>query len=66
MPSQISHREDAESVSNSVRSGAFPESEGVISGDLPPSALPTVLNLIDEARDDIKVSRPLLESFNYL
>lgn len=55
MPSQISHREYAEAVLNSVGSGAFPESEEVISGVFPPSALP---NLIDEARDDVKVSRP--------
>lgn len=65
MPSQISHREYAEAVLNSVGSGAFPESEEVTSGDLPPSALPTALNLIDEARDDVKVSRPLLGSPNF-
>lgn len=58
MPSQISHREFADAVLNSVGSGAFPESEEVVSGVFPPSALPTVLNLIDEARDDVKVSRP--------
>ena len=65
MPSQISHHEYAEAVLNSIESGAFPESEEVISGNNSPSALPTVLNLIDEARDDVKVSRPLLEPPNF-
>lgn len=55
MPSQISHREYAQAVLDSVRSGAFPESEEVISADLPSSAVPTVLKLIDEARNDVKV-----------
>ena len=55
MPSQISHREYAQAVLDSVRSGAFPENEEVISAELPPSAVPTVLKLIEEARNDVKV-----------
>lgn len=55
MPSQISYCEYAQAVLDSVRSGAFPENEEVVSAELPPSAVPTVLKLIDEARDDVKV-----------
>lgn len=55
MPSQISYREYAQAVLDSVRSGAFPENEEVVSAELPPSAVPTVLKLIDEARNDVKV-----------
>lgn len=59
MPSQTSYREYAQAVLDSVRSGAFPESEEVISAELPPSAVPTVLKLIDEARNDVKVCHQL-------
>lgn len=59
MPSQISYREYAQAVLDSVRSGAFPENEEVISAELPPSAVPTVLKLIDEARNDVKVCHQL-------
>lgn len=59
MPSQTSYRECAQAVLDSLRSGAFPESEEVISAELPPSAVPTVLKLIDEARNDVKVCHQL-------
>ena len=55
MPSQILHREYAQAVLESVRSGAIPDSEEVISAELPPSAIPTVLKLIDEACENVKV-----------
>lgn len=66
MPSQISYREYAQAVLDSVRSGAFPENEEVISAELPPSAVPTVLKLIDEARNDVKVCHQLHQMNPYL
>ena len=66
MPSQISHREYADAVLNSVGNGAFPQSEKVISGVFPPTALTTILNLIDEARDNVKVSRPCFGTLYFL
>lgn len=55
----------AEVVLNSVGTGSSPESEEVISGDFLRTPLP-IANLIDEARDDVKVSGHLLESPNFL
>lgn len=66
MPSQISYREYAQAVLDSVRSGAFPENEEVISAELPSSAVPTVLKLIDEARNDVKVCQQLHQMNPYL
>lgn len=57
MPSQISDHQYGQAVVESVYNGTYPESEEVISGTLPESALPTILNLIDQAREDVKVGQ---------
>lgn len=57
MPSQISDRQYGQAVLNSVQSGTYPESEAIVAAELPPSALPTILKLVDQAREDVKVRR---------
>ena len=51
-------------VLDHVQDGTYPESEDVISANLPTSALPEVLKLIRQARDDIKV-RVWYQIFDY-
>ena len=57
MPSHISDHQYGQAVVDSVYDGTYPESEEVISGNLPPSALPTILSLVDQAREDVKVGQ---------
>lgn len=54
MPSQISDRQYGQAVLDSVQSGTYPESEAIVAAELPPSALPTILKLVDQAREDVK------------
>ena len=55
MPSHISDHQYGQAVLNSVQSGTYPESEEIIAAEVPPSALPTILKLVDQAREDLKV-----------
>lgn len=55
MPLHIADHEYGQAVVESVKNGTYPESEEVLSGNLPQSALPTILNLLDQAREDVKV-----------
>lgn len=55
MPLHISDHEYGQAVVESVYNGTYPESEEVLSGTLPQSALPTILSLLDQAREDVKV-----------
>lgn len=55
MPSPIKPQQCGQAVLEHVQTGAYPESEEVISADLPPSALPEVLKLIEQAQEDVKV-----------
>lgn len=57
MPSHISDHQYGQAVVDSVYNGSYPESEEVVSGDLPQSALPTILKLVDQAREDVKVGQ---------
>ena len=56
MPSHITTRQYSQAVLEHVQTGVYPESEEVISADFPPSALPEVSKLIEQAREDVKVS----------
>lgn len=68
MPPRITPQQYGQAVLEHVQTGAYPESEEVISADFPPSALPEVSKLIEQAREDLKVhSRPFhwhLEAVN--
>ena len=55
MPSRITPQQYGQAVLEHVQTGAYPESEEVVSADLPPSALPEVSKLIEQARENIKV-----------
>lgn len=55
MPSQISERQYGQAVLNSVQNGIYPESEEIVAAEVPPSALPAILKLVDQAREDVKV-----------
>ena len=56
MPSRITPQQYGQAVLEHVQTGAYPESEEVVSADFPPSALPEVSKLIEQAREDVKVS----------
>lgn len=55
MPSKISDRQYGQAVLNSVLNGIYPESEEIVAAEVPPSALPTILKLVDQAGEDVKV-----------
>lgn len=55
MPSQILDRQYGQAILNSVQNGAYPESEEIVAAEVSPSALPTILKLVDQAREDVKV-----------
>ena len=55
MSSNITPQQYAQALLDHVQNGTFPESEEVVSAELPPSALPTVSKLIEQAREDAKV-----------
>ncbi len=55
MPSRITPQQYGQAVLEHVQTGVYPESEEVISADFPPSALPEVSKLIEQAREDVKV-----------
>ena len=56
MPSHITTQQYSQAVLEHVQTGAYPDSEEVISAEFPPSALPEVSKLIEQAREDVKVS----------
>lgn len=54
MPSKISEKELGDAILQSVKHGTYPESEDVASAELPPIALPNLLEVIGKAREDVK------------
>lgn len=59
MSSRIDPQQYGQAVLEHVQSGVYPESEQVISAELPPSALPAVSKLIEQASEDVKVGLSL-------
>lgn len=57
MPSHISDHQYGQAVVESVYNGTYPESEELISANLPQSALPVILNRVDQALEDVKVGQ---------
>ena len=57
MPPQIPDEQLGQAVLESARDGVYPASEEVISADVPATALPVLLRLLDEAREEVKVRR---------
>jgi len=64
MPSRISSFDYGQAILEHLRTGAYPESEDIISAELPASALPDISKLIGKARDDVKVciAKPIAHS----
>ncbi|KAK5167266.1 hypothetical protein LTR04_000036 [Oleoguttula sp. CCFEE 6159] len=54
MPSTLSAQEPGPAVLQFVEHGAYPEAEGIASAELPAAALPTLLNSLGEARENVK------------
>ncbi len=55
MPKHFSDDQYGQAVFESVQSGAYPESEELVSAELPPSAIPEIVKLIEKAQEDVKV-----------
>lgn len=56
MPSGTSASQLGKAVLDSVQNGTYPDSEDIISADFPSSAFSQALELLDNARAEIKVS----------
>lgn len=55
MPDFDGIQKHAEALLDYVQTGAYPDSEDVISGDLPSATLPDILRVLKEARVDLEV-----------
>lgn len=55
MASQISDEALGSVILHSVAYSSYPDSEDVASAELPPSALPNLQKVLEEAREDVKV-----------
>ena len=55
MPKSFSDDQYGQAVFESAQSGAYPESEELVSAELPSSALPGIIKLIEKAREVVKV-----------
>jgi len=59
MPSKLFEQHHGQALLDSIQNGSYPESEGVISADLPSTAIPDILKLLKQAREDVKVHEQL-------
>lgn len=57
MPSQISNARYGQAILESVQSGTYSDSEEIVASKLPSSALATIINLVENASEDVRVSR---------
>lgn len=55
MPSVALDHQLGQAVLDSVQNASYPESEEVIAAELPPSAIPNTLKLLERARNEVKV-----------
>jgi hypothetical protein len=56
MPAQASDEQLGNALLQSVEHGAFPQDEQVASAAVPSSALPKLLEVVSQAREDTKVT----------
>ncbi|KAI9660874.1 MAG: ribosome biogenesis protein ytm1 [Trizodia sp. TS-e1964] len=56
MPPQANYHQLGNAILQSVQNGAYPESEDIVSADLPSAALPAVIGLVEQAAEDLKTS----------
>ena len=55
MPSTLVDQHHGQALLDSIQYGSYPESEEVIAADLPSTAIPEILKLLKQAREDVKV-----------
>jgi centromere/kinetochore protein ZW10 len=55
MAATASNEELSQAILQQVEYGAYPDSENVASAEIPPSALPALLDAINKAREGVKV-----------
>lgn len=58
MPSHVLDEELGQAILKSAKDGLYPASEDVISADVSASALPISLQLLRDAREEVKVGMP--------
>ena len=64
MPPKAPDHDLAQALLEAVQSGSFPQTEHVVAAELPNSALPQVLTLIDKAQEGLQVSHTRTEDGN--
>lgn len=55
MPQKVSAKRLGQAVLDSVHGGQYPDTEEIISAEFPPSVIPEVLILFDNARSQVEV-----------
>ena len=65
MPPLDRPKQYAQAILNHVETGAYPNSEDVVSAELPPEALPNALQLIKQTREDLEVGQSGLYASSY-
>ncbi len=55
MPKPFTDDQYGQALFESAQSGAYPESEELVSAELPSSALPGIVKLLEKGREDVKV-----------
>jgi hypothetical protein len=55
MATTASNEELSQAILQQVEYGAYPESENVASAEIPPAALPALLDAVDKAREGVQV-----------
>ena len=59
MPPQLSDGTLGHALLQSVQEGTYPDAEQIVSAELPTSALLGVVELLEQARNDVKVDSRL-------
>jgi centromere/kinetochore protein ZW10 len=55
MATTASNEELSQAILQQVEYGAYPESENVASAEIPPAALPALLDAVNKAREGVQV-----------
>ncbi len=66
MPSRVSDEQLGQAILNSAKDGLYPTSEEVITADVSASALPVALQLLRDAREEVKVGIPYQTNSNIM
>lgn len=61
MPAPVSDCHYGRALLDNVQDGSYPESEEVISAELPAPAIPGILKLLEQARNDLRVRTSIVK-----